>query len=321
MIGYHPASWPGLGAMHNVAMATPLHVTLRQLRAFEAAYRLRNLTHAADALHMTQSAMSALIKQLEDSLDVQLFERTPRALKPTAAADEAYPQTVDILSRVGILQAGMKDRAKGAETLLSFSCVPSLASTVVPTVLSRFRRAMPTVRPVVFDEGADALMERVRSGECEFSVSTFAQDPEALAQIPLVLGHLGVACAKGSPLAKLKRVTWADLVGQSIIHLSKGSSLRQQIQQYFPDAARNYKPAYEISFIHTALAMAAEGLGVVIVQSFLVEGNPHMKGLVLKKLHDPIAEKSLIIQTRKGHELSRPAQLFLGMLRDHLTAP
>jgi DNA-binding transcriptional LysR family regulator len=302
-------------------MASPLHVTLRQLRAFEAAYRLRNLTHAAEALHMTQSAMSALIKQLEDSLDVQLFERTPRALKPTPAADEAYPQSADILSRVGALQAGMKDRAKGAETLLSFSCVPSLASTVVPTVLAHFRKVMPGVRPVVFDEGDTTLMERVRSGECEFSVSTFAQDPEALTQIPLVVGYLGVACSKTSPLAKLKRMTWADLVGQPIIHLSKGSSLQQQIQQYFPDAARNYKPAYEIGFIHTALAMAAEGLGVVIVQSFLVEGNPHMKGLVLKKLHDPIAEKSLIIQTRKGHEFTRPAQLFLGMLRDHLTTP
>jgi DNA-binding transcriptional LysR family regulator len=300
-------------------MASPLHVTLRQLRAFEAAYRLRNLTHAAEALHMTQSAMSALIKQLEDSLGVQLFERTPRTLKPTAAADDAYPQSVEILLRVGTLQAGMKDRATGAETLLSFSCVPSLASTVVPTVLNRFRKAMPGVRPVVHDDGDAALMERVRSGECEFSVSTFAQDLEALTQIPLVVGHLGVACAKSSPLAKLKRVTWGDLVGQPIIHLAKGSSLQQQIREYFPDATRNYKPAYEIGFIHTALAMAAEGLGVVIVQSFLVEGNPHMKGLVLKKLHDPMAEKSLIIQIRKGHELTRPAQLFLGMLREHLT--
>jgi LysR family carnitine catabolism transcriptional activator len=298
----------------------PLHVTVRQLRAFEAAYRLRNLTHAAASLHMTQSAMSALIKQFEESLGVQLFERTPRTLKPTAAADEAYPQSVDILARVATLQAGMKDRAKGAETLLSFSCVPSLASTVVPTVLGRFRTAMPGVRPVVFDEGDGSLMERVRSGECEFSVSTFAQDPESLAQIPLVVGYLGVACSRSSALAKLKRVTWADLVGQPIIHLSKGSSLQQQIRDYFPDAARNYKPAYEIAFIHTALAMAAEGLGVVIVQSFLVGDNPHMRSLVLKKLHDPVAEKSLIIQTRKGHELTRPAQVFLGLLREQLTS-
>jgi DNA-binding transcriptional LysR family regulator len=301
-------------------MSSPLRVTLRQLRAFEVAYRLRNLTHGAESLHMTQSAMSALIKQMEDSLGVQLFERTTRMLKPTAAAEEAYPQSVDVLARVASLQTGMMDRAKGSETVLAFSCVPSLSSTVVPPVLTRFRKAMPTVRPVIFDDPDATLMERVRSGECEFSVSTFAQDPTALAQIPLVVGYLGVACAKSSPLAKLKRLTWADLVGQPIIHLSKGSSLQQQIREYFPDAARNYKPAYDVGLIHTALAMAAEGLGAVIVQSFLVEGNPHMKGLAMKKLHDPIAEKSLIIQTRKGHELTRPAHVFLGMLREHLTA-
>jgi hypothetical protein len=129
-------SGPGPTApQYSAWLLLPLCVTVRQLRAFEAAYRLRNLTHAAGSLHMTQSAMSALIKQFEESLGVQLFERTPRTLKPTAAADEAYPQSVDILGRVATLQAGMKDRAKGAETLLSFSCVPSLASTVVPAVL------------------------------------------------------------------------------------------------------------------------------------------------------------------------------------------
>src|SRR5690349_15712764 len=107
-------------------MTAPLRLTLRQLRAFAQAYKMRNLTHAADSLHMTQSAMSALILQLEESLGVQLFERTTRMLRPTLAADDAFAQAEEILSRAIELQLSMKQRATSAENALSFSCVPAL---------------------------------------------------------------------------------------------------------------------------------------------------------------------------------------------------
>jgi DNA-binding transcriptional LysR family regulator len=315
-----PSAFVGTGVrpLQNREVASPLHITLRQLRAFAEAYRLRNLTHAADALHMTQSAMSALIRQLEDSLGVRLFDRTPRTLRPTKAADEAYPQAEAILSRVGSLQTSMQDKAKDADSVLAFSCVPALASSVVPPVLAKFRQAMPKVRTVMFDEGDSALIERVLSGECEFSVSSFAHDPEAVAQIPLVADSLRVVFGKSSPLASHKRVTWADLVDQPIINLSKGSTLQHLIREFFPDSGRAYKPAYDIGFIHTALAMASEGLGVVILPGYLVKGNPHGRGLVVKQLHEPVVEQSLIIHTRKGHVLSGPAREFLQMLREHL---
>ena len=113
-------------------------------------------------------------------------------------------------------------------------------------------------------------------------------------------------------------MTWADLLEQPIIHLSKGVALQQLIREFFPDVKRAYKPAYNIGFIDTALAMASQGLGVVILPGYLVKGNPHYTSVVAKKLHDPVVSQKLIIHTRKGRALSAQAETFLAMLREHL---
>lgn len=293
-------------------------ITIRQLRAFAETYRLRNLTHAAETLHLTQSAVSALIRQFEESLGVQLFERTTRLLRPTKAADEVMVDVRDILNRLTAMHGRMQEKAEGDTAVLAFSCVPALATAVVPTVLAEFKRRNPEVRAVLYDEGDGLLIDRVLAEEAEFSISSFAHDPDAVAQFPLHEDFVSVVCARSSVLAAKDAVTWADLLEQPIIHLSKGVALQKLIQEFFPDVKRAYKPAYSIGFIDTALAMASQGLGVVILPGYLVKGNPHYTSLVAKKLHDPEVAQQLIIHTRKGQVLSRQAETFLAMLREHL---
>jgi DNA-binding transcriptional LysR family regulator len=293
-------------------------VTIRQLRAFAETYRLRNLTHAAESLHLTQSAVSGLIRQFEESLGVQLFERTTRVLRPTKAADEVIVDVRDILNRITAMHGRMQERAEDGTAVLAFSCVPALASAVVPTVLAEFKKRNPHVRTVLFDEGDGLLIDRVLSEEAEFSISSFAHDPEAVAQFALHEDFVSVVCARSSPLASKDEVTWADLLEHPIINLSKGVALQQLIREFFPDVDRAFKPAYNVGFIDTALAMASQGLGVVILPGYLVKGNPHYTSLVAKKLHDPVVAQKLIIHTRAGRPLSKVAEEFLGMLRAHL---
>jgi DNA-binding transcriptional LysR family regulator len=293
-------------------------VTIRQMRAFAETYRLRNLTHAAESLHLTQSAVSALIRQFEESLGVQLFERTTRLLRPTKAADEVIVDVRDVLNRITAMHAHMQEKAQEDTAVLAFSCVPALASSVVPTVLAEFRRRHPHVRTVLFDDGDGMLIDRVLSEEAEFSISSFAHDPEAVAQFPLHEDYVSVVCARSSALAGKDAVTWVDLLEQPIINLSKGVALQQMIREFFPSVNRAYKPAYHVGFIDTALAMASQGLGVVVLPGYFVKGNPHYTSLIAKKLHDPVVAQKLIIHTRKGRALSAQAEAFLAMLRAHL---
>jgi len=299
-------------------MTQPFRITLRQLRAFSQVYKLRNLTHAAESLHMTQSAMSALIQQMEESLGIKLFERTPRMLRPTEAADEAYLQANEILARATTLQRDMTERTKAAQATLAFSCIPALTSGIVPTVIAEFERAAPQARVVVYDEIDALLIERVLSRKAEFSISTFEHDPELVEHSPLVQSFISVLCHQESELAAKEQVSWRDLLDQRIINLFRGGPTQHLISEVFPIDGRPFESAFEIGYIQTALAMAAQRLGVVILPDYFVVENPHFDSLVARKLCDPEVKQTLYIHTRKGHVLSDVAQTFLGLLRGHL---
>lgn len=297
-----------------------MNVTLRQLRAFTEAYRLRNLTHAAEAVHVTQSAMSVLIRQLEEALGVQLFERTSRSLRPTAAGDEAYGMINGVLDGLARLQGAMRNHAAGTRSQLAFSCMPALASTVIPPVVAQFKLQMPDVRVVIHDAADASLIEQVLSERVEFSIGFFEIGPEALVVSPLVVDSLSVVCRSDSPLAQQSRVTWADLAGQSIIRLARGAPLQRQIGEAFANLGFTYAPDYEVSYLHTALAMIAQGLGVAVLPGYLIRHQPQPTPLVARKLEDPMVERSLLLHGRQGHALSEPAELFLALLREHLAA-
>src|SRR6187549_823438 len=83
--------------------------TVRQLRAFVAVYQLRKLSAAAEQLFVTQSAISVLVRQMEEGLGARLFDRTTRSLQPTQAAAEAIVVAERILRDVESLGAGLRD--------------------------------------------------------------------------------------------------------------------------------------------------------------------------------------------------------------------
>lgn len=302
-------------------MAARLNITLRQMRAFVEAYRLRNLTHAADAVHVSQSAMSALIRQFEEELGCTLFERTPRVLRPTKAADDAYRQVVGILKGVQVLGDEMHARAEEFETLLTFSCSPALSAAVIPTVVATFKKQYPEVKVAVHDAYDASLIERVLSEEVEFSIGFFDHAPEALTSQALIVDHLCAVCDASNPLARKERVTWKDMLGQPMIKIAKGAQIQQLVTDAISSSGGTLRPAYEVSFIHTGLGFAAQGLGVLVIPGYLLRGNPHMSSLVARKLHDPLVERSLVVHTRQGHTLSSAATAFLEMVREHLERP
>src|SRR6516225_6284852 len=105
--------------------------TIRQLRAFLAVHQLRKLSAAAEKLYVTQSAVSMLIRQLEEGLGVRLFDRTTRSLQPTAAAE-------GILRDVDSLSAGFRELATLQRGRVCLAITPTLASFLMPSAIRRF---------------------------------------------------------------------------------------------------------------------------------------------------------------------------------------
>lgn len=294
--------------------------TLRQLQMFVQVYRLGSLTQAAQAMHVTQSAASVLLQQLEATLGVLLFDRASRALRPTDAGHEAYDMARRVLQDVDLLVSntrGLADRRRG---LLHFAVTTSVAATLMPLAIEQFQQRYPDIRLVMHDLGPDRLIAPVLEQEVEFSIGTPDARTAGIALAPLLRDRLGVVCRDDSPLAARGRLRWRDLAQFPLITVRHGNGIRTLIDGALSQAGIDFHPAWEVSFLSTALALTARGLGVSVLPGYLVSGFQY-PNLLTRPLHDPEVERSLYVVTRKGHTLSPAATALIGVLAELLAQP
>jgi len=146
--------------------------TMRQLEALVMVYRLGSLTKAAAELRVTQSAISLLIRQIEDNFRLKMFDRSTRALHPTPACRDAVPIAERILAGAQGLARHMRDLVEVKTGRITIAVSAGVASALLPRVLARYRATHPEVRVELFDIAPDELLSFVVAGKAELGVGS-----------------------------------------------------------------------------------------------------------------------------------------------------
>jgi DNA-binding transcriptional LysR family regulator len=280
----------------------PMNLTLRQFRAFVAVARLGGFTAAAKRLHLTQSALSGLVKELERSLGVRLFDRNTRAVALTQAGREFLPLAVRVLDDIQEAAVRITDIA---------SC------TLLPPLIAAFQEAHHRLEVRLTDTVLEQVLAKVRQGEVDLGIGPEpAPDPE-LDRVPLYAAPFMLACPVDHPLARRKRVTWSQLREERFITMIRNfrSQVMQGLHAWPPDL--EFRQFSEVALLTTALGMVRARLGVTACPSYaapLVRGF----GLVLRPLVDPVVRAELFVFTRKGRSLPPAAERFVDYLRQEL---
>eukprot|EP01036_Dinobryon_divergens_P049023 gene49023-65722_t len=210
--------------------------TIRQLRAFLAVYQLRKLSTAAQRLFVTQSAVSMLIRQLEDGLDTRLFDRTTRSLKPTAAAEQMMVTVERILRDVDSLSADFRELAALERGRVTLAITPTLAGFLLPDAIRAFAEKHPGVRVLVNDCAPDQFISRIIGEHVDFGIGT-PERPGAEVEVQRFMrDHLALVCRIDHPLAKARVVRWSDLGGHPVITVRPGYGVRPLIDGTAADA-------------------------------------------------------------------------------------
>ncbi|GAA5233346.1 LysR family transcriptional regulator [Verticiella sediminum] len=291
--------------------------TLRQLEAFCHVYRLGSLTQAAQAMHLTQSAMSVLVQQLEEALGMRLFDRTSRALRPTEAAHETYRGALRVLGDVDVLLSEARDLALGRRGVVHVGVATAVAATVLPDVMVRFAARHPGVRIEIHDHGPGELLEPVLAQRVAFCVGTPAGHNDMLVFEPLLRDRLSAICGPGHPLALAPTVRCADLAGHPVVTVRRGNGIRELVDGAMRSAGVALAPAWEVSYLATALAICARGLAVAVLPASLLHAHAP-GGLVSRPLADADVARELYLITRKDSDLSAAARTLAGTFRDVL---
>ena len=294
-----------------------MNVTLRQLHAFVAVADTGSFTLAAERLFITQSALSALIKELEGQLGLRLFDRSTRRLRLSETGRELYPQIDKILhdlngviGEVGNLKALQRGSVRVAVPQL-------LACTLLPEVMAGFHAQHPNVHLRLVDCAVESVMARVFAGEVDIGLGPERETNSDIDAAQLFRLPFMVVMPPGHVLARRPRLQWDDLYGQPLITLQ--GQFTELLVSDVGEAARNlHKEAFtQVTFMTTALALVSAGLGLTLCMPYartLVE----QYGLVMRPIGDPVVERAFWIFTRRGRSLSPAAQGFLQFLQESL---
>jgi LysR family carnitine catabolism transcriptional activator len=296
-----------------------MNVTVRQLRAFAILAGVGSFTRAAAALHTTQPALSAQIRELETALGVRLFDRNTRSVAMTVTARELLPVVDRILADVTGVIAHARDVAARNIGKVAVAALPSIAATLLPQTVGRFCAAHRGIVVALHDALADRVAEMVRDEVVDFGISGAVGGEASLVFEPLGTDRMVAVLPPGHALTRKPRIELVDLLDTALILMDRESSVRHIVDLACAARGRVAAPVYEAAFMATAVGMVRAGLGATLLPSSAFELNL-LADLMIRPVDEPLLERRLGIVRRAGRSLSPAADLFATALRADLIA-
>lgn len=293
-----------------------MNVTLRQLSAFVAVAKTGSFTEAAAHLHVTQSALSGLIKDLEGALGVQLVHRTTRSVRLSQVGADFLPlaqRIQDDLERALHSITELKSLNSGE---VRVAAPQLMACTLLPEAVAAFTRHHPKVRVLIVDCDVDEVALRVLSGQVDLGIGPERMPSDELdARLLLDVPFLAVF-PPGHALGRHARVSWADLARYPLISLHGEYTPMLNGDLLSSPGRTALEPAFEVAFMTTALSMVSAGLGVTTCLPYAAS-LLDLHGLQTRPLTEPVITRRFHVFTRSDRQPGPAAQRFADFLIAH----
>lgn len=297
------AKLPGVSSLKDLP-------SIRQLRAFVAVYQSGNLSAAAEMLSITQPAVTVLIRELEEKLGIRLFDRTTRRLNRTEAAEEAIVHAERVLRELEEMGRSMSDFAGSRQGRLRIAATATMAQTVLPSALGRFRELHPEIKVLIDDCSPREFVERIAGDHVDLGIGTLESRIPGLEEIAFFHDALVAAAPPDDNFIAGEPMSWEELANQTVIAVKPGYGVRRQIDRAALEAGVSLRIGHEVSLLTTALALATGGLGVAIVPSMVLQRSPYPT-LVSRPLVGPQVTRRTAAIYKEDRTLSPAATSFI----------
>jgi DNA-binding transcriptional LysR family regulator len=283
-------------------------VTLRQLRAYLAVLEAASFSEAAKAMHLSQAALSGLIKELENRLGVRLLDRTTRKVSPSVVGEAFEPMARRVLANLDEALDSVTNLKELRRGLVRVAAPETLSCTLLPELIAMYNRRHPGVEVRFDDVPIQQVLAGLHNGSTDigFGPAGVMADQEVEAHM-ICADPLWVALRPDDPLTRSPSVSWKDLRSRPLIN-------------YMPNIAINvlsnvpprHHPAelVPVHRVNTALSMLRVRQGAVICPSMaasLVRGF----GLTFLPLRQPIVKWRIALFARRRTSLSPAVESFL----------
>jgi DNA-binding transcriptional LysR family regulator len=237
---------------------------LAQLTAFVEVARTGSVSRAADALFITQPALTARLQRLEEDLGARLFIRTRRGTRLTEAGDAFLPYAVRALETVADGRRLVNAFERGGAGKLAIGAAPAVSTYVLPGVLKTFAVGHPRVAVSVKTGHSEEVLELVLREQVDIGLVRALRHPE-ITSVPLYEDRLILVAEPTHRFAREERIAFEEIADEQLILFDRTSSYHEVTSALFRRAGVVPLGLMELDNIDAAKKMVQEGFGVALL--------------------------------------------------------
>lgn len=282
--------------------------SLRQLQYLVAIAQHLNFTRAAEACFVTQSTLSAGLKELETTLGAQVVERDRRSVVLTPLGREIADRAQSLLAEAEDLVELAAGAAEPMSGTLRLGVIPTIAPFLLPKALPGLRDRYPHLKLALREDLTANLLARLRDGELDLALIALPYETDELAVRPLFDDEFWLAGPAGDPALKAKRSAVTGPVTERLLLLEEGHCLRDHTLAACDRERKPNASGLEATSLLTLVQMVESGLGLALVPELaLRSGVLTHTGLIARPLAPPAPWRTIALVAR--HTTARGAEL------------
>jgi DNA-binding transcriptional LysR family regulator len=278
--------------------------------------QMGSLTKAADKSHMTLSALSKRIAELERTVDCALFSRMPRGLELTPAGHELVQHARSVLDTVSRMADDMSGFAIGVRGHVRVWANTSAIIQFLPQDLAAYLRAHPLIRVSLEERLSTQVVTAVAAGEADLGIFADNVPTQDIEKFLYRRDRLVVLVPTHHPLASQTEVCFSDTLSYDFVGLNHGSSLLQRLLDASVLLDKVLRLRIQVSSFDGICRMIEAGFGIGVLPQGAVRAENVGAGLRILHLTDPWASRTLWVGVKSEAALLPEASKLLDHLRD-----
>ncbi len=291
----------------------------RRLQVFHTVARLLSFTKAAEALHMTQPAVTFQIRQLEEYFNTRLFDRTHNRITLTEVGDQVYEYAEKIFEQYTLMENTVKEMIGDVSGILMIGASTTIAEYLLPILLGDFKTKYPNVRIHLKVSNTDEIVSMVENNVIDLGVVEAPVSNKNLAVELCRMDQLVAIVPPKHPLAERHEVMVQELVTYPYISREEGSGTREVITEYFNQAKLSpdtLNIVMELGSPEAIKGAVAAGMGVSILSRVSIQKDLQL-GLLKAINLNPSLERPLSFVHQKQKFRLRAIEELLKFSQDH----
>ena len=280
--------------------------SLRQLRYLTALAESLNFTRAAQACFVSQSTLSAGLKELESTLGLQLVERDRQNVALTPAGEAVLARARDLLSYAEDLVALAKTSGAPMQGTIRLGVIPTIAPFLLPRLIPDFREKYPLLKFALREDLSANLLGRIRSRQLDMAIIALPYETEGLMVRPLFDDEFWLVALKDDPAIQGKRVSLPAKVADRLLLLEEGHCLREHSLQACKRSEIASSESIEATSLLTLIQMVESGMGIGLIPEMAMRaGLLNGSALIGRPLESPAPKRTVALLARPSTPLIR----------------